>query len=124
MTTGQLGFGFDDEAFAAAPAATPAKVRRAKAPPTSGAAPSLHAPSPEAMALELERHPDYRVLRRLVPVTHFAHQPVGPVARIVILDTETTGLDASRDKVMELALVCVQRAGLESLSAMSRTLAV
>ena len=60
------------------------------------------------MALELERHPDYRVLRRLVPVTHFDHQAAGPVARIVILDTETTGLDASRDKVMELALVCVQ----------------
>lgn len=108
MTAGQLGFGFDYEALAAAQAATPAKVRQAKAPPTPAAAPSLPALTPEAMALELERYPDYRVLRRLVPVTHFDHRPAGPIARIVILDTETTGLDASRDKVMKLALVCVQ----------------
>jgi DNA polymerase-3 subunit epsilon len=104
MTAGQLGFGFDDEAVAAAQAAPSAKVRKAKAPP----APASPALSAEAMALELERHPDYRVLRRLVPATHFDHQPVGPTARIVILDTETTGLDSSRDQVMELALVCVQ----------------
>ncbi len=109
MTAGQLGFGFDDEVLAAAPAATPAKARKAKAPPAPAAtAPASPALTPEAMAFELERHPDYRVLRRLVPVTLFVHQPVGPVARIVILDTETTGLDASRDQVMELALVCVQ----------------
>jgi DNA polymerase-3 subunit epsilon len=107
MTSGQLGFGFDDEALATAPATPPAKVRKAKAP-AANAAPAAPALSAEAMALELERHPDYKVLRRLVPATRFDHQPLGPVARIVILDTETTGLDASRDKVVELALVCVQ----------------
>jgi DNA polymerase-3 subunit epsilon len=106
--SGQLGFGFDDEALAAAPATPSAKVRKARAPAAPVAAPASPAPDAEAMALELERHPDYRVLRRLVPATRFDHQPLGPVARIVILDTETTGLDASRDKVMELALVCVQ----------------
>ncbi len=108
MTSGQLGFGFDDEALAAASDMLPAKARKAKAPLAPAAAPASPALSPEAMALELERHPDYKVLRRLVPVTRFDHQPLGPVARIVILDTETTGLDASRDKVVELALVCVQ----------------
>ncbi|SFU80394.1 DNA polymerase-3 subunit epsilon [Polaromonas sp. YR568] len=108
MSAGQLGFGFDDEAVAAAQAAAPAKVRKAKAASAPVAAPASPALSAEAMARELERHPDYRVLRRLVPATHFDHVPVGPVARIVILDTETTGLDSSRDQVMELALVSVQ----------------
>ena len=110
MTAGQLGFGFDDEALVAATATPPAKVRKAKVPPAPAAvtAPASPPLSAEGMALELERHPDYRVLRRLVPATHFDHQAAGPVARIVILDTETTGLDASRDKIMELALVCVQ----------------
>jgi DNA polymerase-3 subunit epsilon len=107
MTSGQLGFGFDDEALAAAAATPPAKARKAKAP-AANAAPASPVLSPEAMALELERHPDYKILRRLVPATRFDHQPLGPVARIVILDTETTGLDVSRDKVVELALVCVQ----------------
>jgi DNA polymerase-3 subunit epsilon len=40
-------------------------------------------------------------------VTQFVHQASGPVSRVVILDTETTGLDASRDRIMELALLAV-----------------
>ena len=112
MSGGQLGFGFDDDAAAAAQQGTPpARLRRAKAPaPVASAVPVVPASlggDAEAMARELERHPDYRVLRRLVPATRFDHAPTGPVARVVILDTETTGLDASKDKVIELALVCV-----------------
>ncbi|MCZ8254372.1 MAG: 3'-5' exonuclease [Polaromonas sp.] len=111
MSGGQLGFGFDDDAAAAAPQGTPpARPRKSKAPtplPVTAPLPALPVGDPEAMARALEQHPDYRVLRRLVPATRFDHAPTGPVARVVILDTETTGLDPSKDKVIELALVCV-----------------
>lgn len=114
----QLGFGFDEGILAMAAEAAAAKLRKPKTPrpkapqsqalKTEGPAPVAPAQSPEAMALALERHPDYRVLRRLVPATAFAHVPQGPVAHVVILDTETTGLDASRDQIMELALLRIQ----------------
>lgn len=99
----QLGFGFDDAA-SGAPAPVPTRTRKARIVPPVPASEPL---TPEAMALALERHADYRVLRRL-PVQHqFAHPPGGPVTRLLILDTETTGLDASRDRIMELALLRV-----------------
>jgi DNA polymerase-3 subunit epsilon len=63
---------------------------------------------PEQLACLLESHPDYRVLRRLVPRTDFGVQPLGPVGRVVILDTETTGLDSRADKIIELALLVVE----------------
>jgi DNA polymerase-3 subunit epsilon len=63
---------------------------------------------PEQLARLLESHPDYRVLRRLVPRTDFGVKPLGPVGRVVILDTETTGLDSKADKIIELALLVVE----------------
>lgn len=98
--SGQLGFGFGDAS--AAPA--PARLRKTRTTPPAEAAAAL---APEAMARLLESHADYRVLRRLPVMTQFAHQPAGAVSRVLILDTETTGLDASRDRIMELALLCV-----------------
>lgn len=62
---------------------------------------------PEAMAQVLQAHPDYRVLRRLVPVREYRRARTGEVAKVLILDTETTGLDASRDRIIELALLHV-----------------
>jgi len=62
----------------------------------------------EKAARLLEAHPDYRVLRRLVPRTDFGVKPLGPVGRVVILDTETTGLDNRLDKIIELALLVVE----------------
>ena len=59
------------------------------------------------MAEALERHPDYRVLRRLVPALHFDRAPQGPVRTLLVLDTETTGLEAAKEKVIELALLRV-----------------
>ncbi|MFS2034665.1 3'-5' exonuclease [Polaromonas sp. CT11-55] len=114
MTGGQLGFGFDEDALVPAAQAAPAKARKPRAakavatPPAVLAVPAVVGAGPEAMALALERHPDYRVLRRLVPAMEFPHTPQGPVAQVVILDTETTGLDASRDQIMELALLRIQ----------------
>lgn len=59
------------------------------------------------MAAALSHHPDYRVLRRLIPTVHFDRIAQGPVTRVLILDTETTGLDHTRDKIIELAMLRV-----------------
>jgi len=65
------------------------------------------AEEPEQLARALEAHPDYRVLRRLVPRTDFGIRPQGPIGRVVVLDTETTGLDCPQDRIIELALLRV-----------------
>lgn len=63
---------------------------------------------PEALARVLEAHRDYRVLRRLKPQLDFGRKAKGAdVIKVAILDTETTGLDASRDQIIELALILV-----------------
>ena len=62
---------------------------------------------PEAMARVLEAHPDYRVLRRLTPVREYGRKRTGNVAKVLILDTETTGLDSATDRIIELALLLV-----------------
>ena len=59
------------------------------------------------MAQALAQHPDFRVLRRLVP-----HSDYGPVTaqatqRVIVLDTETTGLDSKNEKIIELAMLSV-----------------
>ena len=65
----------------------------------------------EEMARQLSAHPDYRVLRRLVPTLDWgaAAYPDSEtqLRTLLVLDTETTGLDAGRDKVIELALLRV-----------------
>ena len=62
---------------------------------------------PEAMAEVLEGHPDYRVLRRLKPRREFGRKRQGEIAKVMILDTETTGLDSNKDRIIELALILV-----------------
>jgi DNA polymerase-3 subunit epsilon len=64
----------------------------------------------EQMARLLEQHADYRVLRRLVPCMDFGPHPgqPGAVQRVLVLDTETTGLSHPADKIIELALLLVQ----------------
>ena len=69
----------------------------------------------EALAKQLEKHPDFRVLRRLVPITDFGPRPDAADAsdaprhfyRVLVLDTETTGLSHQVDKIIELALLMV-----------------
>jgi DNA polymerase-3 subunit epsilon len=127
----QLGFGFDDAVVPLPPVT--ASRRSPKPPAVTAAVPSparatsaLFETLPssatvvrvgseadtdagteaEAMAKLLDAHPDFRVLRRLLP--RLAFPPVsGPVATLLVLDTETTGLNPARDKVVELALLRV-----------------
>lgn len=62
----------------------------------------------ERMAQALDAHPDYRVMRRLVPRVQWPQPTAMRVCTVVVLDTETTGLDASKEKIIELALLKVQ----------------
>ena len=105
VTDPQLSLVFDTAhppvALAPKPKA-PAKPRRS-APPKPPEAPMTM----EAMAAALASHPDYRVLRRLLPVHRFERSPTGPVVRVLVLDTETTGLDHASDKIIELAMLRV-----------------
>jgi len=60
----------------------------------------------EQLAQQLEQHPDYRVLRRLVPRQVFNTPVPGQQLRKgVVLDTETTGFDAVNDRVIELGML-------------------
>jgi len=61
----------------------------------------------EALARSLEAHPDFRVLRRLQPRLLWPALNSQDVVRMVVLDTETTGLDHAKDKIIELALLRV-----------------
>lgn len=106
----QTSFLFDDAPPpppppAAAPAPKRARAKPAAAPP----APTL---DPEAAARLLEQHPDFRVLRRLVPITDHGPPPAEVAAaglqRVLVLDTETTGLSHQADKIIELAMLLVQ----------------
>ncbi|MGQ0710764.1 MAG: 3'-5' exonuclease [Rhodoferax sp.] len=60
----------------------------------------------EALACQLEQHPDYRVLRRLQPRLQWpCGTPGGQALQVLVLDTETTGLDSAKDRIIELALL-------------------
>ena len=113
-------------------AAQPAPVQRAEPLPLQPAlvqAPSQVDPDLEDLAQRLEQHPDFRILRRLVPVTDYGPVPAADAAdaadstdsdpsgvcRVLVLDTETTGLSHQADKIIELAMLVVQvdrRSGL------------
>lgn len=124
MRTEQLDFGFDPGAERAGLAQ---RVKQRKVPSNPPAPATLASPpappalagasdgDTEALARELERHPDYRVLRRLVPRLHFDGAAQGPLLTVLVLDTETTGLDANKDKIIELALLRVQVDSLTGL---------
>ena len=104
--TDQLSF-FD---FEAAPAAAES-VKSAQ--PVKTAVPPLERSADadtehEAMAQTLAQHPDFRVLRRLVPRTDYGGLQGQSTQRVIVLDTETTGLDSQNEKVIELAMLSVR----------------
>ena len=90
------------------------------APPLEASAPAP-APAPSTASLEpiaqqLEQHPDYRVLRRLVPSLDCGlradasgvNSAPASTQWVLVIDTETTGLLHATDKIIELAVLLVQ----------------
>ncbi|MBS4020009.1 MAG: 3'-5' exonuclease [Dechloromonas sp.] len=63
-------------------------------------------PSLETLAQTLEASGDYRITRRFQPKDQFAEPPPDVrLLRLAVIDSETTGLDAEQDKVIELGYV-------------------
>ena len=63
----------------------------------------------ERWAQALEQHPDYRILRRLVPRVHYEDvAPATTLMKGVVLDTETTGLSSQDDQVIELGMIAFE----------------
>ncbi len=67
-----------------------------------------HSPDLDAALTLLRSHPDYRILTRIPERTHYAQAAERPVRKGVILDTETTGKVAGRDKIIELGMVAFE----------------
>ncbi|HEX7373930.1 MAG TPA: 3'-5' exonuclease [Steroidobacteraceae bacterium] len=59
----------------------------------------------DELATRLGSHPDFRVIRRLDPARTRPTLEGSRVRRAAIVDTETTGTDATRDRIIELAVV-------------------
>ena len=60
----------------------------------------------EELAKRLGEHPDFKVLRRLIPHKVFhTNPPERQLSKGIILDTETTGMDVQKDKVIELGMI-------------------
>jgi DNA polymerase III subunit epsilon len=57
------------------------------------------------LAATLEKLPDYRVLRRLIPRREFTASNGQPTKVGILLDVETTGLDTANHEVIELGMV-------------------
>lgn len=60
---------------------------------------------PADLAAILEKSPNYRVLRRLMPRTERTAGDAPSVKTGILLDVETTGLDTARHEVIELGMV-------------------
>ena len=62
----------------------------------------------EQLARAVEQHPDFKVLRRLQPRRSFGvWDGEEEVVQVAVVDTETTGMNADRDEIIELGLVVV-----------------
>ncbi len=60
----------------------------------------------DALAAQLETHPDFRVLRRLVPTDRFVEASDDHQLRhALVVDVETTGIDKASDAIIELGVV-------------------
>jgi len=62
----------------------------------------------ERITQQLADHPDYRILRRLPQDNVFSDPAARPIATGVIVDTETTGLNSTVDRIIELAMICFE----------------
>ena len=109
--TEQMSLGFDPAPQSAEPVSPkPARKKPAKAaavPVLAHVSETAQALSHDAMAKALDAHPDYKVLRRLVPRDDWGVAPAGGTQRVIVLDTETTGLDQRGERIIELAMLSV-----------------
>lgn len=106
--TEQMSLGFDPAPPSTGPQAAQASPPAVSPKPAKAAAVlAAEALSHDAMARALDAHPDYKVLRRLVPRDDWGPVPAGATQRVIVLDTETTGLDQRNERVIELALLSV-----------------
>lgn len=55
----------------------------------------------DALATQLDKSPDFRVLRRFVPPSRYHEGDGSATAKGVVVDVETTGLDTARDRIIE-----------------------
>ncbi len=60
---------------------------------------------PAIAAQLLEAHPDYRVIRRILPRASFYEDGGQTLSRGVVIDTETTGINPDKDAIIELGMV-------------------
>ena len=62
----------------------------------------------EEAARLLDAHDDYRVLRRVQPRPPVGRRPLMPGEQLlIVIDTETTGLDRGRHEIIELGMLAV-----------------
>ncbi len=110
--TEQMSLGFDSAPQDVAKAPDkPAAVKASKQsfkPVTQNLVSTTAILSHDAMAQALDAHPDYKVLRRLVPRGDWGPVPASGTCRVMVLDTETTGLDARSERIIELAMLSVE----------------
>ena len=64
----------------------------------------------DTVAEGLEETGEYRVIRKLRPIERYAKADGQPVETGLVLDTETTGLDAQADEIIELGMVLFEYA--------------
>ncbi|PUE56381.1 DNA polymerase III subunit epsilon [Limnohabitans sp. 2KL-17] len=89
------------------PAMSPSTSTSPESSPSPAPQPGSPAAEHEAMAQALAQHPDFRVLRRLVPHSDYGPLTAQATQRVIVLDTETTGLDSKNEKIIELAMLSV-----------------
>jgi DNA polymerase-3 subunit epsilon len=53
----------------------------------------------------LDAHPDFKVIRRILPRTAFREGDGRPLSLGVVVDTETTGISHDKDAIIELGMV-------------------
>ena len=61
----------------------------------------------EELAKQLIETGDYKVIKRFQPVEYYNDGSAEDLKIGIYLDTETTGMDADEDEIIELALVLI-----------------
>lgn len=62
----------------------------------------------EHLAAQLDASPEYRVLRRIRPRGEFAPATGKPLQKAIVIDTETSDLDSTRGKIIEIGIVAFE----------------